>query len=355
MTVAPFEHPFLCRLLGDEEVSGYFAVDCDLQAMLAFEAALARAEASEGVIPTEAAEAIAASCARFQADPSVLAEGTHRDGVVVPALVAQLRQTVGAPHASHVHFGATSQDVVDTSLMLRLKSVLAVLDRRLAQVVGKLDRLSAEQGGRVVMGRTRMQQALPIPLVRRINSWKAPLEAHRGRLFALKPRLLALQFGGAVGTREKLGSRGDAVTARLAKELDLAAADPVWHATRERIAELASVLSLISGGLGKMGQDIVLMAQNEVAEVRLTVGGGSSAMPHKSNPVAAEVLIALARFNATLVGGMHHALVHECERSGAAWTLEWMLLPQMLVATGASLCLATELLDNADFAATKRA
>jgi 3-carboxy-cis,cis-muconate cycloisomerase len=354
MTVAPFEHPFLCRLLGDEEVSRYFGVDHDLQAMLAFEAALARAEASEGLIPAEAAEAIATTCARFQADLSALAEGAHRDGVVVPALIAQLREEVGALYASHVHFGATSQDVVDTSLMLRLKPVLAALDRRMAHVVGKLDRLSAEQRGRIVMGRTRMQQALPIPLAHRITSWKAPLEAHRGRLFALKLRLPALQFGGAVGTREKMGSRGDAVAARLAKELDLAPADPVWHATRDRVAELASLISLISGSLGKLGQDVVLMAQNEVAEVRLTVGGGSSAMPHKSNPVAAEVLVALARFNAALVGGMHQALVHECERSGAAWTLEWMLLPQMLVATGASLRLATELLDNADFAATKR-
>jgi 3-carboxy-cis,cis-muconate cycloisomerase len=345
MAVCAFDHPILGGLLGDEEMASCFAVEQDLEAMLAFEAALAKAEAAEAVIPAAAAEAIATACARFVPDRRGLAEGTRRDGLLVPSLVKQLCAAVGEPHAQHVHRGATSQDVIDTSLVLRLRSALDLLDGRLAGVVAQLAQLGARHGRRTVMGRTRMQNALPIPFAHRITSWQAPLEAHRDRLASLRPRLLTLQFGGAVGTRESLGDKGNAIAARLAAELGLGSPDPVWHAMRDRLVEFADLLSLIAGSLGKLGQDVALMAQNDTGEVRLASGGRSSAMAHKSNPVAAEVLVALARFNATLVSAMHHALVHENERSGAAWTLEWLVLPQMAVAAAAAVRLGAELLD----------
>jgi 3-carboxy-cis,cis-muconate cycloisomerase len=147
-----------------------------------------------------------------------------------------------------------------------------------------------------------------------------------------------------VGTLEKLGDKGPAVTTALARELGLAPAD-CWHTARDNLAEFANWLSLITGSLGKIGQDIALLAQNEIAAVTVTGGGKSSAMHHKANPVLAEILVTLARYNAAQLSAMHQALVHEYERSGAAWTLEWMVLPPMVVATGAALARSLTLLD----------
>ncbi len=349
MTISAFDHPLLAGLVGDEAVAAAFSFESELRAMLSFEAALARAEAAEGVIPADAADAIAEACDQFQPDMTALAAGTHRDGMVVPNLIGQLRKAIGDPHAAHVHHGSTSQDVIDTALVLRLKPLLAEFGDRLQGLSASLSRLAEAEGDREIIGRTRMQRALPIRLGDRIAAWRAPLDDHRARLADLTPRLLVLQFGGPVGTRAALGDKGDAVAARLAKALDLGSPDPVWHTVRDRIAELAGWLSLVTGSLGKIGQDIAIMAQNEIGEVRFRTGGGSSAMAHKSNPVAAETLVALARFNATQVSAAHHALVHETERSGAAWTLEWLILPPMAAATGGALRLAAEMLDDLEF------
>jgi 3-carboxy-cis,cis-muconate cycloisomerase len=191
------------------------------------------------------------------------------------------------------------------------------------------------------MGITRMQDALPITVSDRIAAWHGPIPRHLDRLAALRSRLLVLQFGGAVGVLDKLGGKGMAVARRVAEKLDLALPTGSWHTQRDNLAEFADWLALVSGSLGKLGQDVALMAL--AGDIVLTGGGGSSAIPHKQNPVAAEVLVSLARYNATLVGGMHHAQVHEFERSGAAWTLEWLILPQMVMTTGAGLRIALEL------------
>ena len=349
MTISAFDHPLLSNLVSDQAVAKAFSFEAELRAMLDFEAALAGAEASEGLIPVEAAKAIAKACTTFQPDMASLARGTQRDGMVVPDLIRQLRKAVGEPHAAHVHHGSTSQDVIDTALVLRLKPVLADFRDRLDGLSASLAGLAEAEGDREIMGRTRMQRALPIRLRNRIATWKAPLYGHLGLLDEMTPRLLALQFGGPVGTRASLGEKGDAVALRLAKDLGLGPADPVWHANRERIAELAGWLSLVTGSLGKIGQDLAIMAQNEIGEVRFRTGGGSSAMAHKSNPVAAETLIALARFNATQISGVHQALIHETERSGTAWTLEWLILPPMVAATGGALRLAAEVLTDLEF------
>ena len=158
-------------------------------------------------------------------------------------------------------------------------------------------------------------------------------------------------FGGAAGTLDKLGENANGVMQRLAGRLSLGCAPRPRHSERDGIAAFASWLSLVTGSLGKMGQDVALMAQNEVGEVKLASGGGSSAMPHKVNPVGAETLVALARFNATLVAGMHQSLVHENERSGAAWTLEWLVLPQMVMTAACALRTADRLLRSLSFRA----
>jgi len=352
MTISAFDHPILSSLLGDEEIAAAFSVDADIEAMLAFEAALARAEASAGLISAEAAARIADVCATLSPDIATLAKGTARDGVVAPALIKLLRAAVGENHAAEVHRGATSQDVIDTSLVLRLKGVVALFEARLEGLVAALRALEREQGGVPLMGRTRMQRALPIPAAEKLANWRAPLERHRARLDELKPRLLVAQFGGAAGARDGLDDKGDKVAAELARLLALGEG-PCWHVQRDGLTEFASWLSLVSGSLGKIGADVAIMTQNEIGEIRLAESGGSSAMPHKQNPVRAEVLVTLARFNAALLAGMHQALVHENERSGAAWTLEWLILPQMAAAAGASLRHAGALIEGLRFVAAK--
>ena len=349
MTVSSFDHPFLSGFLGDVETAELFSAKADLDAMLAFEAALANAEGAAGIIPAQAASAIEKAIAGFRPDTSALRDATARDGVVVPELVRQLREAADE-HGKHVHFGATSQDVIDTSLALRLSKALELFAERLSALDKVLADLDTRFGQHEVMAHTRMQAAISVPAARKVASWRDPLKRCGERLAGIRDDVAILHFGGAAGTLDKLGEKAGAVTEALAQKLGLAAIERARHSERDGVAAYASWLSLVTGSLGKMGQDIALMAQSEVGEIRLASGGGSSAMPHKVNPVGAESLVALARFNATLVGGMHQALVHENERSGAAWTLEWLILPQMTVATGAALRIATELLAGISFA-----
>lgn len=345
MSILAFEHPFLSGLVGNDEVARLFSAEAEIEAMLAFELALANSEAAAGLIPVAAAERIAAVCADFKPDMAALRKGAGRDGVVVPELVRQLRDAAGDEAGPHVHFGATSQDVIDTALMLRLKRVSGVFVEHLAGLEDAFEELDRKYGGQELTGYTRMQAAIAIRVSDRIRAWRDPLVRHRERLTGVSASGgFSVQFGGAAGTLEKLGDKADLVRAALAKELALS--DTVqWQSQRDRLAEFAGILSLITGSLGKFGQDIALLAELG-AEIELVGGGGSSAMAHKQNPVAAEVLVTLARFNAVQLSGMHQAMVHEQERSGAAWTLEWLILPPMAAAAGASLRLVAELTGN---------
>jgi 3-carboxy-cis,cis-muconate cycloisomerase len=279
--------------------------------------------------------------ASFTPDMEKLRAGVACDGLVVPELVRQLREAVSEPHGARVHFGGTSQDVIDTALVLRLKPVVERFDRQLAELIGRFVAMNARFGDKGLSGFTRMQLAIPIHVSDRIAAWRQPLERHRQRLAEQSARLLVVQLGGAAGTLEKFEDKGPALRKAIAARLGLGDALQ-WQSQRDNLADFASWLSLVTGSLGKFGQDVALMAQSG-GEIALIGGGGSSAMPHKRNPVVAEVLVALARFNATQLSGMHQALVHEQERSGANWTLEWMLLPQMVTAAAAALRLAIEL------------
>lgn len=350
----PLSSPLLQALVGDEEAGAFFSNEAELAAMLRVEAALAEAEAELGLIGEDAAVRIVASCRAFEPDWNGLAKGLAKDGVVVPELVKQLRRAVGEPHDRAVHLGATSQDIVDTGLILRLKDLATLFERRIGAVVQALGRLKDRDGSIPLMAHTRMQQALSFTAADKIATWIQPIERHGEVLREILPRLLAIQLGGPIGTRGEFRDHGDAVADAMAERLGIGFA-PSWHSQRDRVGEFAAWLSLLSGTLGKIGQDIALMAQNEIGEVRLASGGGSSAMPHKSNPVQAEVLVALARFNAGLLGTLHQSLVHENERSGAAWTLEWLVLPQMAVAAGAGLAKARALFEEMRFAASPAA
>ncbi|MEN5299366.1 3-carboxy-cis,cis-muconate cycloisomerase [Brucella sp. TWI559] len=341
MSISVFNHAFQSGLFGDDEVARAFEASCDVREMLRFEGALANAQAQLGIVPSVSAKTIAEVAAGLQPDMDALKRATARDGVVVPELVRQLRHAVGEHYAAHVHLGVTSQDVIDTSLILRLKQVFQLFDQRLTHLIERFDQLDQVFGGVELTGYTRMQVAIPIRVSDRIGAWRAPLARHLQHVRSLQ---FPLQFGGAVGTLDKFGEYAAPLRAALATMLGLNDV-PQWQTQRDYVVAFANALSSITGSLGKFGQDIVLMA--EIGdEISIRGGGGSSAMPHKQNPVEAEVLVSLARFNAIQVSAMHQSLVHEQERSGAAWTLEWMILPQMAAATAAALNMAANITQN---------
>lgn len=348
--MASADRPFAHAFASDAAISRHFSMEAEIAAILEFEAALAEAQAEIGIISPEAAAAIREAEGRIRKtfDHEDLRRGFARDGVVVPALVRQLREAVGGAHAACVHKGATSQDAIDTGLMLRLKPVVALLGERLDALVARLGEWEREQGAMPVMAHTRMQAALPFTVAAKLSTWRRPLVAHRARLAALPASTLAVQLGGPVGDGASFGPQAAALAAALARRLSLADAAP-WHGDRTRILDVAQALALLTGTLGKIGQDAALLAQSEVGALHLPGGGGSSAMAHKQNPVGAEVLVALARLNAGLAGTMQQSMIHENERSGAAWTLEWFVLPQMADAAGAALGLAGRLLAGARF------
>lgn len=318
-------------LFGDPEAQALWAADAQVAHYRAFEAALARACAAEGLIPAGLGTRAAKHIMETPVGPASLCKRSTKDGVPIPAFVAYLRAT--APDcADGIHPGATSQDVMDTALALTIQATTDLLLTRLRAPIAALAALAEAHGSTLLMARTRMQAALPITVGDRIASWRAPLVSAMTGLAEAGEHATRLQLGGAVGTRHAFDGKGIAVAKRMATELGLSE-DGVWHSDRSRIASFAGQLSLVTGALGKMGQDIALMAQQGVDEISLSGGGGSSAMPHKSNPVLAELLVTLAQFNATQLSGLHRGLIHEQERSGTAWMLEWMMLPQMAIAT----------------------
>ena len=335
MSASPSDGALYGGLLGDSEIAARLTDAAEIAAMIAVERALARAEGRVGVIPAEAAAALDAGLAATAVDPATLAAGTAAAGVPVPALLAALRAQLPEAAARWLHFGATSQDVMDTGLVLRLLEILALLEARRAALAQTLAAIAVAERDTPMAGRTRLRIAAPISYGLRAAQWLQPLLDLGDRAAALRPRLARAQLGGAVGTRSAFGDRGTAVAEAFAAELGLAPAPP-WHAARGAIAELGGWCADLCAALAKMAGDMGLMARDETAELALP-GGGSSTLPQKRNPIAAETVVALARHAAALAGALHQAGAHLEERDGAAWTLEWLALPPLLVATGAAL------------------
>lgn len=343
MSISPFDSAIYRCLLSDDELAHLFSDTAEIRSLLAVEAALARAQGKLDVIPKDAAARIADAAQSLTVAPEELAAGTGAAGVPITALVGLLRKAAGDAGA-YAHYGATSQDIVDTALIYRLLSAAALIETRLSNLAHILMAQAKEHQRSVMAGRTRFQQAVPTTYGLKAAGWLSGLCRHQARLRELKPRLFVVQLGGAVGTLASLGAKGSEVVRAFAGELGLAAPAMPWHAQRDALTEFAGWLSLISGTLGKIGGDVLLLAQSEVAEARPAEGGGSSTMPQKANPIAAEVLVTLARFNAGQIAVMHGAIAQEHERGGAGWMLEWLTLPQMIVAAGAGLARATDLM-----------
>lgn len=313
-----------------------------LQNMLDFEAALARAEAATGVIPASAVRPIEAACKADTFDMAALAEAATRSGNLAIPLVKALTANVGkadAEAARYVHWGATSQDVIDTATMLGLRAGIDALDADLSRAIKGFAALARKHRNTAMVARTWLQHALPMPFGLKAAEYASSVARARCRLRRLAREGLALQFGGAAGTLAALGDKGLVVAERLAQELNLPLPEAPWHTHRDRIAEAASSFAILAGSCGKIARDVSLLMQTDVGEAFEPAGegrGGSSTMPHKRNPVAAASALGAATMAPQLAATIFAAQVQDHERSAGPWHAEWPTLPQlMLVASGA--------------------
>ena len=332
-------------LFADDRLGAIMDAPAQLAAMLRVEGALARVQGRMGIIPQAAADAIAHTAENLSPVPCDLTLPAAKAGIPAQALVGALKDAC-ADHAGWVHFGATSQDIQDSALILQLREALQILHERLLRLDATLAAKAADHADLPIPARTRFQIAAPTTLGAKIAVWRAPLARHVQRLAELRPRLLNVSLYGAAGTGAALAPQMPAIRRALADELDLSAPDIPWHAARDGIVELGGWLGLVTGSLGKMGTDLILLGQSGIGEVAAGTGGGSSTMPQKSNPVAAEALVGIARLNAGAVGTLHQAMVHAQERDGSALAIEWQVLPDMVIRTGAALRLAQELAET---------
>lgn len=334
------------RLLGPlfatEGMSAVFSDRGRLQAMLDFEAALARAEAEVGLIPASAVAPIAAAAEAGRFDIEALARQTAAAGIPTIPLVKQLTALVAAEDpaaARFVHWGATSQDVMDTGLVLQIGKGLAALAPDLARLAAALAALAERQARTPMIGRTWLQHAVPVTFGLKAAGWLDALERCRVRLATAGRAARVLQFGGAAGTLATLGTRGLDVATVLARILDLDLPALPWHASRDRLVDLAAALGLLTGLLGKMARDLSLMMQVEVGEAFEPAApgrGGSSTMPHKRNPAASAVALAASVRVPGLIATLLSAMPQEHERGLGGWQAEWESLPEIfLIASGA--------------------
>jgi 3-carboxy-cis,cis-muconate cycloisomerase len=314
-----------------------------IQRMLDVEAALARALAVEDVIPQSAVAAIVSSCRADLMDLDALAKSVSSAGNVAIPLVKQLTAVVAstdADAARYVHWGATSQDVIDSGRVLQLRDAIDLITTDLAELADTLASLAPQHRATIMIGRTWMQHAQPTTLGLKIAGWLDAIMRHQDRLQALRTRVCVLQFGGAAGTLASLGESGLTVATALAKDLSLALPALPWHTHRDRMGEVATTFGLLTGTLGKIARDIALHAQTEIAELAepLAQGrGGSSTMPHKRNPVACSAVLACAMRVPALVSTMLTAMVQEQERALGGWQAEWETLPEIASLTSAAL------------------
>jgi len=330
-----------------------------VQGMLDFEAALARAEAKLGIIPENAAPKIAAKCRADLYDFPSLAQGAARAGNLAIPLVKHLTDHVAkddAEAARYVHWGATSQDAIDTGFVLQLRAALSLYGAELDRLSDSLASHAQSHRAAPIAARTWMQQALPTTFSLIAAGWLDAIMRHRQRLGETQQRAIALQFGGAVGTIAALGDRGLEVANALGEELDLRVPEISWHSHRDRVAEVATTLGLLTGTLGKIARDISLHAQTEVAEILEPAGegrGGSSTLPHKRNPVTAAVVLAAAEQVPGLVATMLAALVQEQERGLGGWHAEWETMPQLIGLSGGALHRLAETIPHLEIDAAK--
>ncbi len=345
MPVSLFSSPIFSDLYSDTDLVSRLDEDADLRHMIRFEQALANVQGKLGIIPEDASATIVTALETCKIEPTALREGTRSAGIPVPALVASLRKISGDDAGSWLHWGATSQDVMDTALVLQAKSCLNVLEERLGNLIDTLETESMRHANQLLAGRTRSQISTPVTLGYRIAQWAhGPIDAESD-LPAVRKKVLKVQFGGASGVNSAVVPDGPRIAEALAKELKLHFS-PSWHTNRSNVLALSAWLQALTAGLAKMAGDLLLLGRSDIAEVSSGTGGGSSTMPQKANPFQAEAILTLNTIVQTCAGGIAAAASPAEERDGARWPLEWAFLPQMLIATGAALRHAQTLADT---------
>ena len=334
MAVNPADSAVFGTLYGSDAMRAVFDEAAYFRRMLDVEAALARVQGRLGLIPAEAAAAISAAAAAVVLDTAELAASVRNVGYPVIAVVKALTRAAGAEAGRWTHWGATTQDILDTAQALQIRDGLGLVRDDLLATVAALARLAETHRGSVMAGRTHLQHALPVTFGLKCAVWLTPLAAHVERLDQLRPRAAQVQFGGAAGTLASLGADGVAVMEALAAELGLAVPPLPWHVSRDGVAEAVSVLGLLCGSLSKIATDVILLAQTEVAEVsepHAPGRGGSSTMPQKRNPIASEYILAASRGVQALVPLMQNAMAQDQERATGPWQAEALALPQAFV------------------------
>ena len=359
MPVNPADSAVFGTLYGSDAMREVFDEQAYLQRMLDVEAALARAEAATGVIPASAVEPIAKACKTESFDIAALAEAATRSGNLAIPLVKALTANVAkadAEAARYVHWGATSQDVIDTAAMLSLRAGIDALLVDLDRAIAGFAALARKHRNTAVVARTWLQHALPMPFGLKLAEYAAALHRSKLRLKRLGEETLALQFGGAAGTLAALGDKGLTVSEALARELKLPLPEAPWHTQRDRIAEAASVFAIISGSCGKIARDVSLMMQTDVGEAFEPAGagrGGSSTMPHKRNPVAAASALGAATMAPNLAATIFAAQVQDHERSAGPWHAEWPTLPALMLVTSGALAAIVDLAEGLEVDAAR--
>ncbi|MBS7812445.1 3-carboxy-cis,cis-muconate cycloisomerase [Roseococcus pinisoli] len=343
MPVNPADSPVLGALYGTDPMRAAMGERAFLQRMLDFEAALARAQSRLGIVPAEAAAAITAAAAVDGLDFAALAEATRNTGYPVVGLVKQLTAASGPEAGRWTHWGATTQDVMDTAVVLQMRDGLALIRSELLAVNAALGRLARRHRATIMAGRTHLQHALPVTFGYKVAVWLSPLLTMVERLDQLRPRVERLELGGAAGTLASLGEQGIAVQRELARELDLACPDIPWHVARDGIAEAVNFLGLVCGSLSKIATDVILLMQTEVAEVNephVFGRGGSSTMPQKRNPISCEYIIAQSRGVHALVPQVLAAMAQDQERGTGPWQTEMLAIGQAFNLTHGALAQA---------------
>ncbi|MEM9755647.1 MAG: lyase family protein [Pseudomonadota bacterium] len=346
MSVSPLDSAILGPLFGEPTLSALFHDAATIAAMLRVEGALAEVQGAAGVIPQDAARAIAQAATQARIDPATLGPATARDGVPVPALLAAFRGTLPPEAAAFVHWGATSQDIIDTGLALRLRDALELIETSLARLLRALAGTALAHAETAMAARTYGQHAAPSSFGAVAAAWGRPLLRQRARLGAHRAEVCVVSLSGAVGTAAHLGGPG--IRAALAKRLGLGDPGADWHTARDGIAGLGQWLAANAGLTAKIGRDMDRMCQSGRTILRLSQGGASSTMPQKSNPIGPAVLVALAAFSTEQASVLNGALAPSEARDGGTWFAEWLSLPGLVVAAGRALTLAADLVETAE-------
>lgn len=326
-------------MFGTAAMRAVFDDAATLRRYVETEVALARVQARLGIIPQAAADAITARADAARLDVDVLKHETEIVGYPILPLVHQLARMCG-PEGEYLHWGATTQDIMDTATVLQVREALDLIDADLAELDGILDALALRYRDTPMAGRTHLQHALPVTFGYKAAVWLLMIRRHRERLAQLRPRALVGQFGGAAGTLASLGEQGIAVQEALMQELGLQAAPVTWHVARDGLAETVQFLGLVTGSLGKIALDVMLMMTNELAEAFepfVKSRGASSTMPQKRNPISCELMLSASKVVRQHAGLALDAMVQDFERATGPWHIEWSAIPESFVVTAGAL------------------